>query len=116
MLERKTLPERRLLLELADELLRAGQHGDWPRLASVDAALADQAARWAPRAQWGVAERAALDTLRLAHEAARHACAASIARLDRTLLQMREGRSRWLAYAESGAWLEEEQQEEGRPA
>jgi len=92
---------------LGKELQLAGRAGDWLRLGRADAELVRLAAHWAPPEQWGVDERSALQALKQAHAQASQNCAAMLTLLDETLIQMREGRSRWLAYAESHGWQDE---------
>lgn len=105
--ELRVVPSCLLLQQLARELRQAQLEGDWPRLGHVDAELARQAAGWLPVAHWGVAERDALHALKLAHAQAAQTCHATLARIDQALVQMRDGRSRWMAYAESNQWQDE---------
>ncbi|MBA4341894.1 MAG: hypothetical protein C0423_07050 [Methylibium sp.] len=107
MLEPRIVPSCLQLQQLARELRQAELASDWPRLGLADAELARHAAHWLPAAQWSAAERAALQVLTQAHAQASRACEATLARVDQALIQMREGRGRWLAYAESNEWQDE---------
>lgn len=106
----KQMPSSQLLQQLAQGLQQAGRARDWVQLARVDAELARALPRWSTPAAWGAAERSALQDLRQAHAQAQQLCAAELQDLDQALAQMREGRGRWQAYAESNNWQDEEGQ------
>ncbi len=105
--KQRTVPSSQQLQQLAQELWLASHEGDWPRLARADAELGRQAARWQPAVRWGAAERQALQQLKASHAQASQKCAAALSQIDQALVQMREGRSRWMAYAESNEWQDE---------
>jgi hypothetical protein len=100
------------LLSLGQGLERASRGRDWAALARVDAELAGALRQWPSLAGWSAAEREALKTLRRLHAQAREHCEAELQALGATLKDMREGRDRWQAYAQSTHW----QDEQGDPA
>lgn len=101
------IPNCLQLQQLAQELRLAELLEDWPRLGRADAELARLAAGWQPVQRWNAAEREAWLALQQVHAQARSKCAATLAQIDRALIQMREGRGRWMAYAESNEWQDE---------
>lgn len=88
--------------QLAQGLREAGRNRDWQAIARLDAELA-ALLRSSPTL-WSAAERQALDQLEHAHTQVRQSCATELARLEQTMTQMRSGRERWQAYAQSTQW------------
>lgn len=95
--------------KLTQGLQQASRTRDWQLLARVDAELAQSLRRWPDLASWNAAERSSLQTLKNTHAQARELCEAELGKLDQALVQMREGRGRWQAYAESNNWQNEEE-------
>jgi len=95
------------LLALGQGLERASRSRDWPALARADAELASALRQWPSLAGWSAAERVALQTLQHSHADARAQCEAELKTLGDTLKEMREGRDRWQAYAQSTHWQEQ---------
>lgn len=95
--------------QLTQGLQQASRTRDWQLLARVDAELAQALRRWPALASWSAAERSSLQALQTTHAQARELCEAELSKLDQALVQMREGRSRWQAYAESNNWQNEEE-------
>lgn len=82
---------------------------DWLALTRLDGELATALQQWPALSAWSAPERAALQQLQQVHAQVRLQCAAELQNLSQTLEQMREGRGRWQAYAESANWQEEEE-------
>lgn len=92
------------LLALSQGLEHASRSRDWPALARADAELASALRQWPSLAGWSAAEREALQALQRSHAQARAHCEAELKALGDTLKDMREGRDRWQAYAQSTHW------------
>lgn len=94
------------LARISQDLQKACHARDWQALGRVDRELASALAQWPALSQWSTAERGQLDQLRQIHTQARQQCAGELQQLTDTLGRMRQGRSRWQAYAESAGWRE----------
>jgi len=92
---------------LAQGLERASRSRDWAALARADADLVAALRQWPSLAGWSADERAALEQLRGQHAQARAHCEAELSALSATLQNMRQGRERWQAYAQSNNWQEQ---------
>lgn len=92
---------------LAQGLERASHSRDWAALARADADLVAALRQWPSLAGWSADERAALEQLRRQHALARAHCEAELRALSATLQDMRQGRERWQAYAQSNNWQEQ---------
>ena len=97
------------LQHFSQSLQQAVRARDWQQLARVDAELAQALRRWPALAGWSAAERAALQALKTSHGEARAQCEAELDKLEQALTQMREGRGRWQAYAESANWQDDKE-------
>jgi hypothetical protein len=85
-------------------LTQLSAKGDWPALQAADRQLAVLLPKLIAQGEWLPVERQALRDLRGAHDGVREYCAREAARVSVRLLQMRECRTGWLAYALNEAW------------
>lgn len=93
------LPRQATLAQLSAHLLQAAKVQHWDALEQADQAVAAQLPALAAQGPWSDAERAALQALIQAHDAARRAAAAAGSALAERIAQLQSGRDGWLAYA-----------------
>jgi hypothetical protein len=87
------------LLRTAESLRRAADGAAWEQVAQMTRALAPQLDALAARGPLTVAERAALQRLREAHDHAAEAVAAAARALKTRMDDMRANKDGWIAYA-----------------
>lgn len=84
---------------MAAKLLHAARAEDWQALQAADLELAQTLPVLAQRGPWDEAERSALERLAKAHAMARALCDKARDEVGQQLVQLRESREGWLAYA-----------------
>ncbi|HVR48255.1 MAG TPA: hypothetical protein VMS38_00850 [Pseudorhodoferax sp.] len=84
---------------MAAKLLHAARAQDWQALQAADSELAQTLPALAALGPWDAAERSALERLEKAHAMARALCDEACAAVGQQLVDLREGREGWLAYA-----------------
>lgn len=93
------MDKRQSFLDLATRLRHETQAADWAALARTDQQLAALLARLPSEPALSAPEQAAYHALRLAHEAARTACAQAHAQAHERLQALCDQRTGWTAYA-----------------
>ena len=88
-------------------LQQAAGTRDWQALTRLDRELAELLRQWPALQDWSAAERSALEGLQQIHAQTQQRCSAELQQVAATLEQMRAGRGRWHAYAESTTWHED---------
>ena len=100
------MDKRQAFLDLAARLRHETQAADWAALARTDRQLAGLLASLPADLRLNAAEQAAYHALRLAHEAARSACAQAQAQAHERLQALCDQRMGWAAYALSNEMQE----------
>lgn len=93
------MDKRQSFLDLATRLRHETQAADWAALARTDQQLAALLTRLPSEPALSAPEQAAYHALRLAHEAARTACAQAHAQAQERLQSLCDQRTGWTAYA-----------------
>lgn len=87
---------------LASRLQDAGARADWDLLERAVIELGPQLQALAAGGDWSGRERAALSSLRAAHDGAARAGAEAAVQLQARLGEMRDNKEGWIAYALAG--------------
>jgi hypothetical protein len=87
------------LARLGDALQAAASGGDWDRLGEQARVLLPALRKLAAHGPWTASERAALERVRVQHDAAAQGVAAAARALEPRLEEMRANKDGWIAYA-----------------
>lgn len=85
---------------MAAKLLHAARAQDWQALQAADRELAQALPALAALGPWDASEQSALERLAKAHAMARALCDEACEAVGQQLVDLREGREGWLAYAQ----------------